>query len=110
MTYEERIAAAQAKMDELKAKMAEASEKSKAARALKKEEIATAIELIGDEISGTAEGNVNAAKENIRLEKDRKSSKLYALKLKAQMKSEQVKSKIAEKAAVEDAAETEAAE
>ena len=104
MTYKEKIAEAQAKMDELKAKMAAASDKTKAARALKKEEIATAIELISNEVAETAEGDVNAAKENIRLAKGRKSSKLYALKLKAQMKSESIKKKIAERRAEKDQA------
>ena len=104
MTYEERIAAAQAKMDELKEKMAAAAEKSKAARNLKKNEIETAIELISDEISEAAEGDLNAAKENARLAKERKSSKLYALKLKAQMKSEEIKKKIAERRAEKDQA------
>ena len=44
MTYEERIAAAQAKMETFKAKMASTAEKAKAARAMKKEEIAAAMQ------------------------------------------------------------------
>ena len=138
MTYEERIAAAQAKMEAFKAKMAEVAEKTKAAHAMKKEEINAAIDAINadlddldaaiaedvvaidaavnanldeldaavaesmDDLAATAEGNVAAAKENIRLAKERKDSKLYAIKLKAQMRSEALKAKIAEKRAARD--------
>ena len=50
MTYKERIAAAQAKMDAFKAKMASAREKAKAASALKKDEVAAAFDSINTEI------------------------------------------------------------
>lgn len=126
MTYEERIAAAQAKMQAFKEKMANAAEKAKAAHAMKKEEIAAAIaeinadldaaiaeefteydavanEMIDSQI-GTIKGDVEAAKENIRLAKERKDSKIYALKLKAQMKAEALKEKIADKRAERDKA------
>ena len=129
MTYEERIAAAQAKMETFKAKMASTAEKAKAARAMKKEEIAAAIEginadldeldaaiaedyaeyeeavnaQIDDEIA-TVEGDIAAAKENIRLARERKNSKIYALKLKAQMKADVLKEKIAKRRADRDQA------
>ena len=108
MTYEERIAAAQAKMDSLKAKMAAAAEKAKAAHTLKKEEITAAIaqinadldeldEAIIEEFSeydaavnaqiddqiATVEGDIAAAEENLMLAKERRNSKIFALKLKA---------------------------
>lgn len=151
MTYEERIAAAQAKMAAFKEKMAASAEKAKAARAMKKEEIAAAIDAINadldeldaalaedyakfdaavdeldnavaedyakfdaavaekvdariDDKIATAEGNVNAAKENIRLAKERKDSKIYAFKLKAQMKAEAVKQRLADRRAEKDKA------
>lgn len=151
MTYEERIASAQAKMDKFKAKMAATAEKAKAARALKKEEIAAAIDDINadlDELDAalaedyakydaaveqldaavaedyakfdaavtetvdaynedkvaTAKGNIVAAEENIRRAKERKDSKIYAFKLKAQMRAEAVKQKIAAKRAEKDKA------
>lgn len=129
MTYEERIAAAQAKMEAFKAKMAVSADKAKAARAMKKEEIAAAIAEINTDLDdldaalaeefanydavateivdsqiGTVEGDIEAAKENIRLAKERKNSKIYALKLKAQMKAEALKEKIADKRAARDKA------
>lgn len=143
MTYEERIAAAQAKMEAFKAKMAEAAEKAKAAHAMKKEEIAAAIDAINadldaledslaedyakydaavneldaavaedyakfdaavgekvdayiDDKAAGVEGSINAAKENLRLAEERADSKIYALKLKAQMRAEALKQKIAD--------------
>lgn len=151
MTYEERIAAAQSKMDAFKAKMAATAEKAKAARAMKKEEIAAAIAEINADLNeldaalaedyakfdgavkefdaaiaedyakydaavaermdariddkiATAEGNINAAKENLRLAKERSDSKIYAFKLKAQMKAEAIKQKLADKRAEKDKA------
>ncbi len=151
MTYEERIAAAQAKMDAFKAKMAASSEKAKAAHAMKKEEISAAIDSINadlDELDAslaedyakynaaveefdkavaedyakldaamaeraeakvaddvaTIDGNINAAKENVRLAKERADSKIYAFKLKAQMKAEAIKDKLAAKRAERDKA------
>ena len=140
MTYEERIAAAQAKMEAFKAKMAAAADKAKAAHAMKKEEIAAAIAQINAELDdldatiaadcaeyeaavdaqidkqlevldadiddqiATVEGDINAAKENLRLAKERKDSKIYALKLKAQMKAEALKDKIADKREARDKA------
>lgn len=151
MTYKERIASAQAKMETFKAKMAAAAEKAKAARAMKKEAIAAAIAEINanldeldaalaedyakfdaavdeldaaiaedyakydaavaermdvrmDDKIATAEGNINAAKENLRLAKERTDSKIYAFKLKAQMKAEAVKQKLADKRAEKDKA------
>ena len=122
MTYEERIAAAQAKMEAFKAKMAAAADKAKAAHAMKKEEIAAAIAEINadldeldaavaeefadydaavdaqiDDQIATVEGDIAAAEENVRLAKERRDSKIYAIKLKAQMKAEALKEKIAEK-------------
>lgn len=144
MTYEERIAAAQAKMEAFKAKMAASSEKAKAAHAMKKEEIAAAMDSINAELDeldtalaedyakynaavneydkavteeyakfdkamienaeavisddvATIEGDINAAKENVRLAKERADSKIYAFKLKAQMKAEAIKDKLAAK-------------
>lgn len=154
MTYEERIAAAQAKMEAFKAKMAASAEKAKAARAMKKEEIAAAIDSINadldeldaalaedyakfneavdeldasvakdyaefdaavaekaeayvDDKVATADGNIAAAKENLRLAKERTDSKIYAFKLKAQMKAEAVKQKLADKRAEKDKASME---
>lgn len=144
MTYEERIAAAQAKMESFKAKMASAAEKAKAARAMKKEEIAAAIAEINadldeldaalaedyaqfdaavaedyakydaavaervnahfDDKAATVEGNINAAKENFRLAKEHSDSKIYAFKLKAQMKAEALKQNLADKRAEKDKA------
>ena len=127
MSYEERIAAAQAKMEAFKEKMAATAEKVKAAHAMKKEEIAAAIDQINadldeldaalaeeyaeydaavnaeidDEIA-TIEGDINAAEENIRLAKERKDSKIYAFKLKAQMRAEALKQKVANKRAEKD--------
>ncbi len=154
MTYEERIAAAQAKMEAFKAKMAASSEKAKAARAMKKEEIAAAMDsinadldeldaalaedyakynaavneydkavteeyakfdkamienaeaVVADDIA-TIDGNINAAKENVRLAKERADSKIYAFKLKAQMKAEAIKDKLAVKRAERDKASME---
>ena len=129
MSYEERIAAAQAKMEAFKEKMAATAEKVKAAHAMKKEEIAAAIDQINadldeldaalaeeyaeydaavnaeidDEIA-TIEGDINAAEENIRLAKERKDSKIYAFKLKAQMKANALKQKIADRRAEKDKA------
>ena len=151
MTYQERIAAAQAKMAAFKAKMAASAERAKAARALKKEEINAAIDAINadldeldaslaedyakydaavDELDAavaadyekfdaavtdkinahiedradTIEGNYNAAKENARLAKERRDSKIYAFKLKAQMKAEAIKQKIADRRTEKDKA------
>ncbi len=151
MTYEERIAAAQAKMDKFKSRMATAAERAKAARALKKEEIAEAIDAINadldeldaalaedyakynaavedldaavaedyakfdaavadavdaynkDKIAAT-KGNIAAAEENFRLANERKDSKIYAFKLKAQMRAEAVKQRIADRRAEKDKA------
>ena len=50
MTYEERIAAAQAKMNAFKEKMAAATEKTKAAHKMRKEEIAQAIDAINADL------------------------------------------------------------
>lgn len=122
MTCEERLAAAQAKTDTLKAKMANISEKAKATRAMKKEEIAAAIDEINadldeldaaiaddfkafdtamsdelDAFDAAVEGDAVAAKENIKMAKERKDSKLYAFKLKAQMKADALKEKLADK-------------
>jgi len=128
MTYEERIATAQAKMQNFKEKMAATAEKTKAARALKKEEISAAIaeinadldelnEAIADELNGgivesinetiedidaEVEGQLNAADENSRLAEERRESKAYAMKLKAQMKAEALKEKLAQKREAED--------
>ncbi len=129
MTYEERIAAAQAKMEKFKAKMAATAEKAKAARAMKKEEISAAIneinadleelyESIADDYAefeagveaeiddqiATVDGDIAAAEENMRLAKERRNSKIYALKLKAQMKTEAIKDKIDDRRAEKDKA------
>ena len=129
MTYEERIAAAQAKMQSFKEKMAAAGDKAKAAHEMKKEEIAAAIDSLNAELDeldaaiaedyaeydaavdaqiddqiATVEGDIAAAEENIRLAKERKDSKIYALKLKAQMKAEALQEKIADKRAARDKA------
>ena len=122
MTYEERMAKAQEKMDTLKAKMANIGEKAKAARTSTKEDIAEVIDAINEDIDAldkaiaddydafdneidamiddqmdTIEGDVEAAKENARLSKEKRDSKINSLKLKAQMKSEAKKEKIAKK-------------
>lgn len=158
MTYQERIAAAQAKMEEFKAKMAATSEKAKAARAMKKEEITAAIDSINadldeldaaiaqdisdnaaaidkgldklgqtaeadykefeeavdrdltkfeDEVESTVEGDINAAKENYRLAKERKDSKVNAYKLQAQMKADALKAKLADRRVEKDKASME---
>ena len=132
MTYEERIAAAQAKMESFKAKMAAAAEKAKAAHTMKKEEINAAIaeinadldeldEAIAEEFDeynaavnaqiddqlATVEGDLAAAEENSRLAKERRNSKIFAIKLKAQMKAEALKEKIADKKAEREKAEME---
>lgn len=129
MTYEERIAAAQAKMEKFKAKMAATAEKAKAARAMKKEEISAAFDEINadleelyesiaddyaefeagveaeiDDQIATVDGDIAAAEENIRLAKERRNSKIYALKLKAQMKTEAIKDKIDDRRAEKDKA------
>lgn len=129
MTYEERIAAAQAKMEKFKAKMAATAEKAKAARAMKKEEISAAIDEINadleelyesiaddyaefeagveaeiDDQIATVDGDIAAAEENMRLAKERRNSKIYALKLKAQMKTEAIKDKIDDRRAEKDKA------
>ena len=122
MTYEERIAAAQAKMEAFKEKMAAAAEKAKAAHAMKKEQNAAAIDSINadldeldaavaedfaefdaalnaeiDDQIATVQGDLAAAEENSRLAKERRNSKIYAIKLKAQMKAEALKEKVADK-------------
>ena len=133
MTYEERIALAQAKMQSFKEKMAAVSEKASAAHKLKKEEISAAIDeiyadmeeldaAIAEEFSGgmdesineavsdidsTIEGNINAAEENARLAKERRESKAYALKLQAQMKADALKEKIDQKQLERDKASME---
>ena len=130
MTYQERLEAAQSKMDTLKAKMADIAEKAKAAHAMRKEDISAAINAINDDIDvldaviaddlaefdeavnvdldeldaavstqvdddiATVKGDIAAAKENARLAKERRTSKINAFKLKAQMKAENVKAKI----------------
>ncbi|MBP0974398.1 MAG: hypothetical protein J5851_10875 [Oscillospiraceae bacterium] len=111
MTYKERIAAAQAKMDAFKAKMASAREKAKAASALKKDEVAAAFDSINteigefeDKLAETKAGNKAAAEENARLAKERHDSKVYARKLRAQMRSESIKEKIAARRAAKDQA------
>ena len=129
MSYEERIAAAQAKMNEFKEKMAATADKVKAAHTMKKEEIAAAIDEINadldeldaalaedmaeydaavdaaiDDDIATIEGDINAAEENLRLAKERKDSKIYAFKLKAQMKANALKQKIADRRAEKDKA------
>lgn len=62
MTYEERIAAAQAKMEAFKAKMAASAEKAKAARAMKKEEIAA------EYIEKYGEGEIEEIPEKVEVE------------------------------------------
>ena len=129
MSYEERIAAAQAKMNEFREKMAATADKVKAAHTMKKEEIAAAIDEINadldeldaalaedmaeydaavdaaiDDDIATIEGDINAAEENMRLAKERKDSKIYAFKLKAQMKANALKQKIADKRTAKDKA------
>lgn len=132
MTYEERIAAAQAKMEAFKEKMAAAADKAKAAHTMKKEEIAAAIAQINadldeldeaivaefnefdaavnaqiDDQIATVEGDIAAAEENSRLARERRNSKIFAIKLKAQMKAEALKEKIADKKAEREKAEME---
>lgn len=129
MTYEEKIASAQAKMQTLKEKMASIADKAKSAHAMKKEEIADAIAAINadldeldsaitedyyayadavdaqiDDQIATVEGDIAAAEENIRLTKERRDSKINSLKLKAQMRAEVLKEKIAERRAAKDKA------
>ena len=144
MTYEEKIAAAQAKMDAFKAKMAKIGEKAKNARQMKREEISATIDsisadldeldkalaedeakfekasaeyetaiaedyakfdkAIADKKRARINGNINAAKENLRIAKERKDSKIYALKLKAQMRADVLKEKIADAKAEKDKA------
>ena len=63
MTYKERIASAQAKMDQLKDKMAESAKKARAARTMKKEEITAAIDAINadlDELSDAIVAEMDA--------------------------------------------------
>ena len=130
MTYSERIAAAQEKMAEFKAKMAETADKASAAHEMKKEELDAAIKSIGadidelnadiadefkggiadsmvdtaTEIDDTVEGGLNAADENYRLAKERRDSKIYSYKLQAQMKAEALKEKLADREAEKDKA------
>ena len=101
MSYEKRIAAAQAKMDQLKAKMAESTKKARAARTMKKEEITAAIDAINadlDELSDTivaemdalddqvdtgiaaVQDDISAAKETMNYSLEREGSKIEAIK------------------------------
>ena len=86
MTYEERIAAIQARKEEFKAARAASAEKAKAARAMKKEEIDAAIREINNDIEEldkkiSIEGEIEAAKESARIAKERSKGKIFALKL-----------------------------
>ena len=151
MSYEERIAAAQAKMNAFKEKMAAVAEKTKAAHEMRKEEIAEAIDSINadldeldeaiiedyqenkaaigqklDKLSDTVasgleefdtsvdqemtdfedelEGNVVAANESARLAKERRESKINAIKINAQMRADVLKEKIAQRDDAKDKA------
>ena len=151
MSYEERIAAAQAKMNAFKEKMAAVAEKTKAVHEMRKEEIAEAIDSINadldeldaaiiqdyqenkaaigqklDKLSDTVasdleefdtsvdqemtdfedelEGNVVAANENARLAKERRESKINAIKINAQMRADALKEKIAQRDDAKDKA------
>lgn len=86
-----------AAVDELDAAIAEDYAKYDAA-------VAERMDVRMDDKIATAEGNINAAKENLRLAKERTDSKIYAFKLKAQMKAEAVKQKLADKRAEKDKA------
>ena len=86
-----------AAVDELDAAIAEDYAKYDAA-------VAERMDVRMDDKIATAEGNINAAKENLRLAKERTDSKIYAFKLKAQMKAEAVKQKLADKRVEKDKA------
>ena len=118
MTYKERIASAQAKMDQLKDKMAESAKKARAARTMKKEEITAAIDAINadlDELSdaivaemdaiddqvdtgiAAVQDDISAAKETMNYSLKREGSKIEAIKQSAQKRALALKAKIAEK-------------
>lgn len=143
MSYKEQLAAAQAKMDELKAKMDASVERAKFAQQMRRDEIAADMEALDQELAAldeeiekqiesdiedvdaaldlfsdavneqidddiaTINGHVNAAKENHRLAKERRDSKINAMKLKAQMNINAAKAKIAEKKDAKDKAKQE---
>ena len=123
MNFKERLAATQAKMDDLKVKMDSAAQSAKAAYRLKKdeirsemEELETAVDELDAELEefeneagkkvddkvGTVKGNAEAAKENARLIKERTESKLNAARLKLQMSINAAKAKIADKKEARD--------
>lgn len=116
MTMKERLAQSQAKMDELKDRVAKASDKAKAARQMRREEIEAemaeidkAIEeldkaidaQIEDDIA-TFEGDIAAAETNRAIAKERRESKKNTALLKAQMRVNAAKDRIAEKKAERD--------
>ena len=130
MDIKTRLAQSQEKMDELKVKIAGATEKAKDAHQRKKEEIEAdiaaldaeidafdtavdaqiesditdfnaAAELVDEEIDkaidddiATVKGNIAAAKENARLAKERRQSKLTSARLRAQMNANAAKARI----------------
>ena len=128
MEMKERLAASQAKMDELKAKISGAADNAKAAHEMKKAELEetlaeidaefeafdAATELIAEEISAemdddiaTIEGDIAAAKENRRIRKERAESKRNSARLRAQMNVNAAKDRIAEKKKAKEQAKRE---
>ena len=99
MTLKERLAQSQAKMDEMKARVAKASEKAKNARQMRREEIEAemaeidrAIEELDHQIDAqiaddiaTFEGDIAAKETNRAIARERRESKKNTALLKAQM-------------------------
>ena len=129
MNFKERLAATQAKMDDLKVKMDSAAQSAKAAYRMKKDEIRSEMEELEaavdeldaeleefeaeagkkvDDKAGAVKGNAQAAKENARLIKERTESKLNAARLKLQMSINAAKARIADKKEAYDKSKQEA--
>ncbi len=101
------IAAVGAELDELDAAIAEQMKSDI-------EDIDAALDLIDEAVDekidddiATLSGLVNAAKENYRLAKERRDSKINAMKLKASMNINAAKARIAEKKEAKDKAKQE---
>ena len=116
MTMKERLAQSQAKMDEMKARVAKASEKAKNARQMRREEIeAEMVEIdraieeldhqidaqIADDIA-TFEGDIAAEETNRAIARERRESKKNTALLKAQMRVNAAKERVAEKKAAKE--------
>ena len=89
-----KIAAKQEKREENLAKFDQKIDEKIAKDSQKYDAMAERIQAKVDDDLATAEGNVNAAEENLRLAKERYNSKLNSTRLQVQMHQEEVKNRI----------------